>query len=189
MPVPIIIIWVHKLMQIVLFDSSNNNWRKLGQPASQAARQMDGQTDTLSHRPVDVSCKYWHGLYGSHLKMQMVKISAQLISTQCYHPETSPQLTNTAQITTLVRYLHTERFITFLKTTHGEKLQCIYILTKCKLGFLANSQCKSRNKWITLNIWKWCLTTQGIHQKLTIEWEAWSFKKWIMLFKRDCVVE
>ena len=151
--------------------------------------QTDKQADRQTHRCVDVYYKYWHGLSGSHLKMQMVKILVQFTSTQCYHPHTWPTLTKTAQIIILACYLHTERLITFLKTTHGEVPQCIHILTKCKLGFLTNSQCKSRNKWITLNIWKWCLTTQGIHQKLTIEWEAWSFKKQVMLFKCDCVIE
>lgn len=141
-----------------------------GKGARQTYRQMD------RHKDVWMSSISTISLCGNHWKMQMVKIFVQFTSIQCYHPQTWPTLTKMAQIIILVWYLHTERFITFLKTTHGEELQCIYILTKCKLRFLTNSQCKSRNKWIALNIWKWCLTTQGIHQKLTIEWEAWSFQ-------------
>jgi len=62
------------------------------------------------------------------------------------------------------RYLHTERFISFLQSTQGKILQCIYILTKYEFCFLTYSQSTSWNKSFPCHVCERNFSAQRVHE-------------------------
>jgi hypothetical protein len=64
--------------------------------------------------------------------------------------------------------LHTERFVSLLKSTHGEELERVDVMPEVELDSLADVKTASRNKVFTDNFAEGSITGARVDQKFSV---------------------